>query len=467
MELDMTKGEPSSLIVKFMLPLIIGNIFQQLYNMVDTIIVGRYVGVGALAAVGATGTIMFLILGFMMGLTTGFTVLTAQRFGAGDMEGLRKSVGSAAILSVIITITMTIISVAGMDWLLHLMNTPEDIYDMAKSYIVIICLGMGFCILYNLASSILRALGNSKVPLYSLVAAATLNVFLDLFLIIVIPMGVTGAAIATVVSQGVAGIICVIYIIKKVPVLTLERKHWQLDTECVRHQLGIGVPMALQFSITAVGAILVQTALNLFGSTAVAAYTAACKVEQLATQPFAAIGMTMTTYSAQNRGVNDIMRIRKGTRIANGMSAVYSVVVYGILLLIFPYIIRLFVGNADYQSVLEYAEIYIIACGACFIPLGMIFVFRNVMQGCGHSFLPTMGGVVELICRAIAAYASVKTMNYVLVCVSNGGTWLITGIFLAIAYLYTFKKHYPKNPGSAASQTEDRQKSSLEDNPDE
>ena len=439
MELDMTKGNPTRLLLQFMVPLIIGNVFQQLYSMVDTIIVGRYVGVGALAAVGATGTIMFLIIGFMQGLTTGFTVLTAQRFGAGDKEGLRVSVGNASILSVIITVIMTIVSVAGMDFLLTLMNTPADIYDMSREYIVIICLGLGCNILYNLLSSFLRAVGNSKVPLYALVVAALLNIFLDILFVVTFQMGVAGAAIATVISQLVGGLICLIFIMKKVPIMALERRHWRLDNCCVRNQLGIGIPMALQFSITAVGTIMVQAALNLFGSVAVAAYTTACKVEQLVTQPYMALGMTMATFSAQNRGVNDITRIRKGTRIANWFSVVYSVVIYGVIILALPFVIRLFVGE-EIASVLPYARIYIYLCGACFIPLGMIYIFRNVLQGCGYAIAPLMGGVVELGCRAVAAFVAIRLMSFAGVCAANASAWAVTGIYLAIAYVLTVRR---------------------------
>lgn len=439
MELDMTKGNPTGLLLKFIIPLVIGNVFQQLYNMVDTIIVGRFVGVQALAAVGATGTIMFLIIGFMQGLTTGFTVLTAQRFGAGDEKGLKLSVGNACVLSALITVVMTVISVMGMDWLLTVMNTPIDIYDMARSYILIICQGMVFNILYNLLSSFLRAVGNSKVPLYSLMISALVNIVLDLLLVVVIPMGVAGAAIATVIAQGVGGVICMIYLIRKVPLMHFGKEHLKLEHQCVMNQLGIGIPMALQFSITAVGTILVQAALNTFGSVAVAAYTAACKVEQLVTQPYSAMGMTMATYSAQNRGINDVSRIRKGTRIANYISAAYSVVVYGVIIVLLPYLIQLFVGN-EITEVLGYARIYIYVCGSCFIPLGMIFIFRNVLQGAGFALLPMLGGVVELLCRSVAAYGAVKLNSFAGVCMANAGTWLVTGIFLAVAYLFIIRK---------------------------
>ena len=215
MNLDMTKGSPLKLILKFLVPVLLGCLFQQLYNMVDTIIVGKGVGSDALAAVGATGTIVFFILGFMNGLTTGFTVLSSQRYGAGDYEGLRKSVGNAFVLGLIVTVIMTVLSLLGMDWLLRIMQTPEDIFDMSKEYIVIICAGIIFTTLYNLTASILRAVGNSKVPLYFLILSALLNVVLDLFFIMVLSWGVAGAAIATVISQGVSGILCLVFLLTK------------------------------------------------------------------------------------------------------------------------------------------------------------------------------------------------------------------------------------------------------------
>ena len=226
MNLDMTKGSPLKLILKFLVPVLLGCVFQQLYNMVDTIIVGKGVGSDALAAVGATGTIVFFILGFMNGLTTGFTVLSSQRYGAGDYEGLRKSVGNAFVLGLIVTVIMTIASLLGMDWLLRIMQTPEDIFDMSKEYIVIICVGIIFTTLYNLTASILRAVGNSKVPLYFLILSALLNVVLDLFFIMVLSWGVAGAAIATVISQGVSGILCLVFLLTKVDILKLKKEHW-------------------------------------------------------------------------------------------------------------------------------------------------------------------------------------------------------------------------------------------------
>ncbi len=443
MELDMTKGSPVKLIARFIIPIIIGNIFQQLYNMADTIIVGRFVGVDALAAVGATGSVVFLILGFTQGLTTGFTVMTAQRFGADDREGMKKSIGSAVILSVCVTVIMTAVSMWGMDTLLGWMNTPEDIFMMSRQYLMVICAGICFNVLYNIQASILRAIGNSVVPLVLLFISSIVNIVLDYVLIVYGNMGVEGAAVATVASQGLAGILCLVYIVKAVPGLHVRKEHFRLEQQCVKNQLSVGIPMALHFSITAVGTILVQSALNLLGSMAVASYSVSCKVEQVVTQPFAAMGVTMATYCAQNRGTNDLERIQKGVKWANIMSAVYAVVIYGVIYLALPYIIPLF-ASEDIEVITEYAKIYIGVCGAFFIPLGMIFIFRNALQGCGFGFMPMMGGVVELASRSVLAFVAARMLSYTGVCLANVSAWFTAGIFLWLAY-HVLMKRMKKN----------------------
>ena len=439
MELDMTKGSPTKLIARFIIPIIIGNIFQQFYNMADTIIVGRYVGLHALGAVGSTGTISFLILGFAQGLTTGFTVQTAQYFGAGDEQGIKRSVYSAGLLSAIVTIVMTIVSVAFMDTLLTWMNTPLDMYDMARDYIIVICGGMVFSIIYNLMASILRAIGNSVVPVVLLIIAAFLNIILDIVFIAGFQWGVAGAAYATLASQAVSGILCILYIWKKVPILHFGKEHAKLHAQCVRNQLSVGIPMALQYSITAVGTIMVQSALNLLGSTVVGAYSVACKVENLVTQPYPAMGATMATYGAQNRGVNDLDRISKGAKVASIMTILYSVMIYGVLLFILPYAIRLFVTE-DIDVVYGYAKTYLSISGLFFIPLGMIFLFRNLLQGCGYGFLPMMGGVVELVSRAIGAFIATSMLSFVGVCFANISAWASAGLFFWVLYLILMKR---------------------------
>lgn len=440
MELDMTKGSPTKLIIRFIIPIIIGNIFQQLYSMADTVIVGHFVGVKALGAVGATGSITFLILGFTQGLTTGFTVLTAQRFGEGDREGMKNSICSAYVLSVILTIVLTFVSVTQMDNLLHLMNTPEDIYDMTKSYVVIICWGIVCNVLYNLLASVMRAVGNSVVPLVFLVVAAVLNVILDIVFIVSFGMGIDGAAYATIISQGVSGVLCLIYMIACVPTLRVKKHHWKMDLNCVKKQLTVGVPMALQYSITAIGTIIVQSALNLLGSTVVAAYAVACKVEQLVTQPYGAMGVTMATYGAQNRGVNDLERIRKGAKSAVIMSTVYSVLIYGVLLFILPYMVRLFVSEREVAAVYEYVKIYAVLCGAFFVPLGLIFIYRNLLQGCGFGILPMCGGIVELVSRGSVAFVAARMESYIGVCMGNVAAWVTAAAFFVILYFILMKR---------------------------
>lgn len=438
MNLDMTKGSPMKLLLKFLIPVLLGNLFQQLYNMVDTIIVGKGVGAQALAAVGSTGTISFFILGFMMGITTGFTVLTAQRFGAGDYEGVRKSVGNAFVLAAAVTVIMTVLSALCMDWVLRVMNTPDDIYDMAKSYISIICGGLAFTVLYNLTASVLRAIGNSKVPLYFLILSAILNVVLDLLFIVVFHWGVAGAAIATVISQGVSGFLCLFFLLTRIDFLKLKREHFVLDPIGARNQVRIGIPMALQFSITAIGTMMVQSALNMLGSAVVAAYTAACKIEQLVTQAFQAMGSTMATYSAQNWGIHSLDRLRKGQRAALGLSCAYAVVIYFVVLAIIPFATGLFF-DGDISQAVPYVRTYMQICGLFFIPLGMIFIYRNLLQGCGYALIPTMGGVVELVSRGVFAFAAARSQSYTGVCIANASAWCTAGIFLWIAYLIIMK----------------------------
>lgn len=444
MNLDMTKGSPAKLILRFIIPVILGNLFQQLYNMVDTIVVGRFVGKGALAAVGSTGTISFMILGFMMGLTAGFTVLTGQRYGAGDYAAVRKSAGNAFVLSGIITAVMTVVSVAAMDPILRLLQTPSDIFAMARSYIVIICAGMVCTVLYNLASSILRAVGNSKVPLYFLILSAALNVVLDLLLVIVFHAGVAGAAYATIISQGISGVLCVVYMETKIDFLRLHREDFRPDGRVMRNQMHIGVPMALQFSITAIGTMILQAALNTFGSTVVAAYTAATKIEQLVTTVFQAMGVTMASYSAQNWGVHAIDRIRRGQRDAFVMSGIYAVISYFVILLALPVLVRMFFSG-DISDVIGYVRTYIRLVGIFFVPLGMIFIYRNVLQGCGFPLLPTLGGAVELVARTVASMLAIRMSSYILACSATASAWLSAGIFLWISYLYIMRRIL-KNP---------------------
>lgn len=440
MQVDMTKGNPLPIILKFMLPLFVGNVFQQLYNMADTIIVGRYVGASALAAVGSTGTILFLITGLSQGLTTGFTVLTAQCFGAQELRRVRGSVANGIILSVAVAVILTLCFVLGMGPLLRLMNTPDNIYQDAYTCIVLVSWGTGATVFYNLFSSYLRAVGNSQMPLVFLVFSAVLNVGLDLLLIVNFHMGVAGAAIATAASQAISALLCLLYIRLRVPLLWPQAGEWRFSRSAARHQLAVGIPMSLQFAITSSGTMIMQSAINLFGSTAVAAYTAACKLHNVLVQEMPAMGQALSTYCGQNYGKGDLPRIRKGVRSAVLISTIYAVLAaFAGVLLLRPLLPLFFSGETSLAELLPWATTYMRICVLFYIPLSYIFIFRNAMQGCGYGFLPMMGGVVELLARLGAAMIAMHVMSYALAVFCDPAAWLSAGIFTGVAYLFVMK----------------------------
>lgn len=435
---DMTVGNPTKIILNFMLPIFIGNVFQQFYNMADAVIVGKFVGTKALAAVGSTGTIMFLIYGFVVGMTAGFTVLTAQKFGAGDLPAMRRTVAGASILSLIIGLILTAAFMLLMEPWLHLMNTPSDIYADAYSYIMIISGGILAQMLYNLLASILRALGNSKVPLYFLIFSALLNIALDLFFIIVFHMGAAGAAIATIISQGVSGLLCLVYIIKKVPILHMTREDWHPEGALLKRQMQIGIPMALQYSITAIGTMMVQSSLNILGSTLVAAFTAASKIEQVVTQAYVALGTTIATYGAQNMGAGNIPRIRKGFRSSTIIGVVYSFAAAALVMTVGKYMSYLFVSE-DVALIIDSVDIYLKCVGAFFIPLTIVNIYRNGIQGLGYGLLPMMAGVAELIGRGVVAVIAARQHSYLGVCLASPAAWVLAAALLLVMYFYIVK----------------------------
>ena len=435
---DMTSGKPMKIIINFTLPIFIGNVFQQFYNIADAVIVGKFVGTGALAAVGSTGTIMFLIYGFVVGMTAGFTVLTAQKFGAGDMYAMRRTVAGASILSLIIGAVLTAAFMILMKPWLTVMNTPEDIFADAYAYIMIISGGILAQMLYNLLASILRALGNSKVPLYFLILSALLNIVLDLVLIIVFHMGAAGAAVATVISQGVSGLLCLVYIIKKVPMLRMSREDWHPSGMLLKTQIRIGIPMALQYSITAIGTMMVQSSLNILGSTLVAAYTAAGKIEQVVTQAYVAMGTTMATYGAQNMGAGNVPRIRQGFKACTVIGIVYAVVSAALVMTVGKYMTYLFVSE-DVGVIMDSVNIYLWCVGIFFIPLAVVNIYRNGIQGLGYGLLPMMAGVAELVGRGVVAVIAAGRKSYLGVCLASPAAWVLASVLLIAMYYYIVK----------------------------
>ena len=435
---DMTSGNPMRIILNFTLPIFIGNVFQQFYNMADAVIVGKFVGTKALAAVGSTGTIMFLIYGFVVGMTAGFTVLTAQKFGAGDMPAMRRTVAGASILSLVIGLILTAAFMILMKPWLALMNTPSDIFADAYAYIMIISGGILAQMLYNLLASILRALGNSKVPLYFLILSALLNIVLDLVLIIVFHMGAAGAAIATVISQGVSGLLCLVYIVKKVPMLKMSREDWHPSGTLIKTQIGIGIPMALQYSITAIGTMMVQSSLNILGSTLVAAFTAASKIEQVVTQAYVAMGTTMATYGAQNMGAGNVPRIRQGFRASTIIGIIYAFIAAALVMTVGKYMSYLFVSE-DVELIMDSVDIYLKCVGTFFIPLAIVNIYRNGIQGLGYGILPMMAGVAELVGRGVVAVIAAGQKSYLGVCLASPAAWVLAAALLIGMYYYIVK----------------------------
>ena len=442
---DMTKGSPAKLILAFTIPILIGNLFQQFYSMVDTAIVGQFVGVGALAAVGATGGVIFLVQGFVNRLTHGFSVIVSQRYGANDELGIKKATATSIYLSAIATVVLTVICVLLAKPVLQLMNTPVDILEDATSYVTIFFGGLVSSIVYNLLASLLRAFGDSKTPLYFLILASITNIILDLVLIINFKMGVAGAAIATVVSQGLSGLLCYFYMIKKFDILTLKKEHFKYDPMLVKELMYVSLPMALQYAITAIGVMILQVAVNSFGSTTVAAFTAATKVEQLVVQPGIAIGMTMATYAAQNLGARRIDRVRQGVRQSTWITILTNALSSVIVIFLGSYIVQLFIPAENVEALpisMEYLKIT-----AIFYPvLGLLFLYRFALQGLGNTVVPMFAGVMELIMRTIVAFTLPGLLGYQGVCLASPLAWIGATVWLIWSYFRIIPKLQSEHP---------------------
>lgn len=391
---DLTVGKPLRNIVIFTIPILIGNIFQQLYSMVDAIIVGQTINNDALAGVGATGAISFLVIGFVQGLTAGFAVKTSQLFGAGDEEGVRRSIASSLLLSVVLTVILTAVSVVTTMPLLDLMNTPDDIIDYSYDYIVTIYWGLGATVFYNLGSSVLRAIGDSRTPLVFLVLAAVLNVGLDFLFIVYFRMGVAGAGWATVLSQAISAIGCFVFLFARFRSYRIGKKHFANPFKFYWQHMAIGLPMALQFSITSIGMMVQQSALNKLGTAAVTAYTAASKIDNLATQSLYALGSTVATYCGQNYGAGKFANIRVGVRWSMIIGVVCALLGLGFVTIGAEPMTRLFSSDVT-DEMMDMSKQYLLWQGVFYIALAAIFVYRDALQGIGRSALTMIGGGIE------------------------------------------------------------------------
>ena len=439
---DMTSGKPIKLIWNFTIPLLIGNLFQQLYNMADTFIVGRTIGVHALASVGSTGSIIFLILGFANGLTAGLAIPLAQRYGAKDYLGVKRSFYVSILISAVVAILLTILSMVFCRQILEVMQTPAEIIDGAYDYLMVIFAGIFSSMAFNLLSNIFRSIGDAKTPLYFLVIACIMNIILDIVFIAGFGMGVEGAGYATVLSQIFSALACILYIWKKIPILRLNSKDFFAESSDVREHVRISFPMAFQSSIIAIGAIIIQITLNQLGATAVAAYTAAQKIDQVAILPMMSFGVTMATFVAQNYGAKKYDRIWRGVRDCIKLSLTFAISV-GIILNVFsPIFIRAFVG-VGHEEVVELGAIYFITNGTMYSLLSLLFIYRYTLQGVGKTFTPTVAGIMELCMRAFAAVVLSNLYGYTGATMANPLAWLGSLIPLMIAY-YLFKNKFPK-----------------------
>ena len=436
---DLTNGSPSKHILGFAVPMLFGMLFQQFYNLVDTIIVGKTLGVEALAGVGATGSINFMIIGFCMGVCNGFVIPVAQCFGAKKPADLRKYVFNGYICSVVFAIVLTLASVIFCRKILIVMNTPADIIDHAYNYIVVIFIGIPTVFLYNMVSGVIRSLGDSKTPVVFLVLSSIINVVLDFFLILVCKMGVAGAGWATVTSQLISGLTCLIYMYKKYDILKGDKSERVLDRRFITNLCMNGVPMGLQYSITAIGSTILQAAVNTLGSTYVAAMTAGSKMFNFTCCPFDALGSTMATYAGQNVGAAKIKRLGQGVRSAMIIGSVYSVLSLIALYFTTDYIALLFV-NASETTIIALTRQFILASACFYIPLTGVNVVRFCIQGMGFSVFAISAGILEMIGRAFAAIILIPNIGFMGACLASPIAWIAADAFLFPAFIHCAKK---------------------------
>ncbi len=435
----LTSGKPMHLIIGFALPLLVGMLFQQFYSLVDTIIVGKFLGVNALAAVGSTGAINFLIIGFCMGVCSGFAIPIAQRFGAEDYEGLRKYVANSIWLSIIFSVVMTIIVSVFCRQILELMRTPANIIDQAYDYIFIIFVGIPVVYLYNMTSGIMRSLGDSKTPVYFLLLASGLNIILDLLFIGALGMNVEGAGYATVISQFISGLLCLLYMKKKFTIVHIKSHEWKWDNCCVANLCHMGVPMGLQYSITAIGSVILQVAVNGLGSDAVAAITAANRITMFMACPFDALGSTMATYGGQNVGAKKLQRLKDGLKSASILGFVYSALAVIFLVIFSKFLLLLFLSPEE-VTIIANARTFLLVQSYFYFLLALVNIVRFMIQGMGFSNLAIVAGVMEMVARTVVAFTLVPAVGFLGACFASPLAWIMADLFLIPAFFYTHKK---------------------------
>lgn len=435
---DMTKGSPMKLILGFSIPLLFGFLFQQFYNLVDTVIVGRFLGKENLAAVGATGSVNFLIIGFCMGICSGFSIPVSHKFGAKDYSGLRRVVANCIWLTVSFAVVLTVLTTVLCRYILVAMKTPDNILDAAYSYIWVIFLGIPVIFLYNMTSGIIRALGDSRTPVIFLVMASFINIGLDLFFIVNLHWGVQGAAWATVISQGISGVCCLLFMIKKFEILRIQKEEWAPDKHLMGSLCSMGIPMGLQYSITAIGSVILQSATNTLGSDAVAAVTAAGRIGNFLACPFDAFGSTMATYGGQNIGAGKLERIGQGLKSCILLGAGYSAIALCISIFLGRPLAALFLDASELE-IIDNVRLFLIINTSFYFPLALVNIIRFMIQGIGFPTFAILAGVFEMVARSLAGFVLVPAVGFVGSCLGSPIAWVFADAFLIPAYFHVKK----------------------------
>lgn len=452
MKKDMTQGNPLKLILSFTVPLLIGNLFQQFYNMADAYIVSQTIGVTAFSAIGSTLSLQFLILGLAIGITAGLSVITAQRFGRKDEKALRKNLATSLIISLTIGILLTVLTTTFTDEILTFMKTPDETYAYAYDYLNVMFRGIGAVILFNYLANLLRALGDSKTPLYFLIVTSILNIVLDYFFILGFDLGIQGAALATITSQIFSAVLTLWYIWKKVPILRIYKEDWKLDKAEFKEHLRIGLPYGFQYSIIAIGSVAITMSLNQLGAPAVAAFTAAQKIDSVAMLPLQSFGITMSTYAAQNYGARKLNRVWHGVSLALKMSIGYSLVIGLILLLWGRTFATLFVGADAPAEILQMIQYYFLTNSSLYAVLSVLFIYRHTLQGLGNSFAPTVAGIGELLARIVGAGFLSVHLGFLGIVIANPLAWFAAFVPLVLAYNSTKRNLASQFPVSSLAE---------------
>ena len=430
---DMTTGNPMGHILRFAMPLLLGNLFQQLYNMVDSIVVGNYVGKDALAAVGTCSSLNFLFFSLSSGLAIGIGIIVAQYFGAKDEKNVRSTIANSFYVLASAALTVSLLGFLFTPFLLRLLSTPDHIIGDAILYMRTTCAGILGIALYNGVAAILRALGDSKTPLYFLVLSSIINVVLDLYFVLSLGWGVFGVAFATVIAQAVSAITCLIYAYHKVPYFRLTKAELAPQPSIITKSFRLGVPVALQNSMIAISCMVLQGVVNSFGDTVMAAYTIINRIEQIVNQPYGSLGMALTTYSGQNIGAGKIERVKKGFSQCTLMVLGFSVLLIPIVYICGPQIVSIFVKE---QEVIDMAYRALRITGLCYFALGMIYVPRSILNGCGDAAFSMINGVTEVVCRIVyvAIFTAIPSLGFWGIWVTTGATWATAAFVCLLRY---------------------------------